>query len=223
MSGLVLLGIGTDVGKTHIACALIRHLRQRGERVDAFKPVISGLTPDSWADSDAGRLLTALGRPVDQVEMDRISPFQFRAPLAPPMAARLEGRRLHLPEIAAACRARLAETPGLLLIETAGGVMSPLDDDHTMLDLVGCLHQPSVLVAANYLGAISHTLTALKALASIGHVPRAVVVSESAPGPMGEAHPPLDQTLADLARLTRLPVIAAPRSGWDAAALAGLL
>ena len=133
------------------------------------------------------------------------------------MAARLEGRRLALADIAAACATRLAETEGLLLIETAGGVMSPLDDDHTMLDLVAALDQPSLLVAGSYLGAISHTLTALKALASIGNTPRAIVVSESA----GE-NPPFDQTCADIARLSGVRVIAAARGDWDAAGLVAL-
>jgi dethiobiotin synthetase len=212
MSGLVLLGIGTDVGKTFVACALITALRTRGAEVDAFKPVISGLSPETWAESDAGRLLAALGRDVDQASLDHISPFQFRAPLSPPMAARLEGRTLALADVVAVCRQRLATTPGLLLIETAGGVMSPLDDDHTMLDLVAALGQPSVLVAASYLGAISHTLTALRALASVGHAPDVIVVSESA----GE-HPSFAQTCADIARLSGVRVLAAPRGGaWDA-------
>jgi dethiobiotin synthetase len=213
MSGLVLLGIGTDVGKTFVACALIRAMRARGLAVDAFKPVISGLSAETWVQSDAGRLLAALGLPVDQAQLDRISPFQFHAPLSPPMAARLEGRSLALAEIVAACEARLAKTDGLLLIETAGGVMSPIDDDHTMLDLVAALGQPSLLVAGSYLGAISHTLTALKALA--GHVPRAIVVSESA----GE-NPPFAQTCADIARFSGVRVIAVPRGDWDAGEVA---
>lgn len=212
MSGLVLLGIGTDVGKTFVACALIRAMRARGETVDAFKPVISGLSAETWPESDAGRLLAALGLPVDQAQLDRIAPFQFRAPLSPPMAARLEGRALVLAEIVATCEVRLAETDGLLLIETAGGVMSPIDDDHTMLDLVAALGQPSLLVAGSYLGAISHTLTALKALASVGHVPQAIVVSESA----GE-NPPFEETCADIARLSGVRVIKAGRGNWDAA------
>jgi dethiobiotin synthetase len=219
MNGLVLLGAGTDVGKTYVACALIRCLRARGVAVEAFKPVISGLSPENWAQSDAGKLLRALGREVDQASLDEISPFQFRAPLSPPMAARLEGRSLALADVVAACVARLAASRGRLLIETAGGVMSPLDDDHTMLDLVAALGLPSVLVTGSYLGAISHTLTALLALRSIGHTPRAIVVSE------GEgAGTPFDQTVADIARLSAMRVFAAPReAAWDAAAVAAVL
>ncbi|HEY1410975.1 MAG TPA: dethiobiotin synthase, partial [Rhodopila sp.] len=177
------------------------------------------LSPENWAESDAGRLLRALGREVDQRSLDEISPFQFRAPLSPPMAARLEGRSLALADVVAACTARLAASQGLLLIETAGGVMSPLDDDHTMLDLVSSLGLPSVLVTASYLGAISHTLTALLALRSIGHTPRAIVVSESP-----AAGTPFDQTVADIARLSGMPVFAAPRAtAWDAAAVAAVM
>ncbi len=66
-----------------------------------------------------------------------------------------------------------------MLIEGAGGVMSPIDDSHTVLDLIAGLGHPAVLVTGSYLGAISHTLTAICALKSRGVPIQGVLVSES--------------------------------------------
>ena len=68
---------------------------------------------------------------------------------------------------------------GLLLIEGAGGVMTPIDDTHTGLDLIARLGCPVILVTGSYLGALSHTLTALAAIRGRGIVAKGIVVSES--------------------------------------------
>ena len=84
MPALFITAVGTDVGKTHIACALIGALRAAGQPVDAFKPVLSGY--EGPEGSDAARLLDALGQSPNLI--DRMSPLRFKAPLAPPSAAR---------------------------------------------------------------------------------------------------------------------------------------
>ena len=99
-------------------------------------------------------------------------------------------------EVRDLCQSRAAAAgQAILLVETAGGVMSPVDDDHTMLDLMAALSGPVVLVGGSYLGAISHTLTALACLRARGLQVAAIAVSESP----GEA--PFDETVAALARL----------------------
>src|SRR5687768_12857873 len=142
MAAVFITATGTDIGKTHVACALIRSLRIRGREVDAFKPVLSGY--NAFAGSDAARLLDALGAPPS--DLDRMSPLRFKASLAPPSAARAEGATLTLGDLADRCRARMADAPGLLLIEGAGGVMSPIAEAATNLDLIGELGVPVVLV-----------------------------------------------------------------------------
>jgi dethiobiotin synthetase len=180
MRALFVAGSHTDVGKTHAACALIRAARARGLAVDALKPVVSGFDPQDWAQSDPGRLLTALDRPLTPRTLEAISPLRFRAALSPPMAARLEGVRLGLAQMAAFCRAGLAaSTADLMLVEGVGGVMSPIAEDATGLDLMIALGLPTVLVGGSYLGAISHTLTAIETLRSRNLPILAVVVSES--------------------------------------------
>ena len=92
MSAIFITATGTDIGKTFVAAGLIRHLRAAGRSVDALKPVVTGFDPLDAAASDTGVLLSALGRPVTPAEIDRISPWRFRAPLSPDMAARRENR-----------------------------------------------------------------------------------------------------------------------------------
>lgn len=215
MPSLFVTATGTDLGKTHVAAALVRELVRRGRPVDVLKPVLSGF--DDPAASDAGRLLEALGRPLS--EMDRISPLRFAAPLAPPSAARAEGRSLLAQDLIALCRDRMGGE-ALLLIEGAGGVMSPLAEDATNLDIIAALKTPVLLVTGSYLGAISHALTAIVALRSRDVAIAAIVVSESE----GEA-PPLDEILNGLARFAPgIPIFIAPRrESFDASALADAL
>jgi dethiobiotin synthetase len=204
---LFVAGAHTDIGKTHVACALIRAARARGIACDAFKPVLSGFDPAHAAASDAGRLLHALGRPV--AEIDTVSPLRFAAPVAPPIAARREGVRLEMSEILARCRAWLAAgSADLRLLEGAGGVLSPIAEDGTALDLPLALALPSILVGGGYLGAVSHTLTALEVLRGRGLPVLALVASEDG----GAEAPEFADTLEMLRGFAGAPVVAARRS-----------
>ena len=215
MTTVFITATGTDIGKTHVACALIRALRAQGRPVDAFKPVLSGY--DVFEGSDAARLLAALGK--TEADLDLMSPLRFAAPLAPPSAARAEGARLDLADLVARCRKRAASTEGLLLIEGAGGVMSPIAENATNLELICELHAPAIVVTGSYLGAVSHTLTALETLWSRGVAICAVAISES------EAAPPLAEITDALATFAPyIPVVIAARArDWDASPLAALL
>jgi dethiobiotin synthetase len=215
LAGFFITGTGTDVGKTYVTAGLIRALQAQGRLVDAFKPVLSGFDPAHPGGSDAAVLLEALGLPVTTATLDHISPWRFAAPLSPPLAARREGLRLDGAEVAAACRTRVAGAhDALLLIEGAGGVMSPLDERRTMLDLAGAAGLPVILVAGSYLGTISHTLSAAAVLRGAGLQITAVVVSES------KTAPPMGETLDALrAFLSGTPVAAVARHG----SLAGVI
>lgn len=207
MPTLFITGAGTDVGKTWVTAALIRALIAEGRPVQAFKPVVSGFDPAAPQGSDPAMLLEALGEPLTPSSLDRMSPLRFYAPLSPPLAARREGAVLTAQTVIDLCRGRMAEAgDDLLLIEGAGGTMSPLDDDQTMLDLAIALGAPTVLVAGSYLGTISHTLTALAALRAAGVIVSAIVISESLDAP------PLSETLEALTRFSRpTPVLAVGR------------
>ena len=206
MTAIFLTATGTDIGKTFLAVGLIRELRERGREVAAVKPVVSGYEDWSVPASDPARLLAALGLPANEDEIQRISPFRFRAPVAPDLAARAEGRHLDYAALIAHSRQEIAARADVLLIEGIGGVMVPLDERHTVLDWMGELHLPVVLVSGSYLGSISHGLTAAAAVRQRGLHIAAVVVSERE-----ESVVPLDYTTAAVKRfIGRSPVLPLP-------------
>jgi dethiobiotin synthetase len=179
MTALFVTATGTDIGKTFVTRGLIRHLRGAGKTVAAIKPVVSGFDPASWQASDPALLLAALGRPVTLEEVETVSPWRFKAPLSPHMAAVREGRTIAFLEVVEFCRRAMAARRGVLLIEGIGGVMVPFDNRHTVLDLMSMLRIPILLVAGSYVGTISHTFTALEVLARRNLDIAAVIVSES--------------------------------------------
>jgi dethiobiotin synthetase len=141
--------------------------------------VVSGFDPDDWQASDPAVLLAALGRPLTLEEVEGVSPWRFKAPLSPHTAAQREGRAIAFQEVVAFCRRAMAARRGVLLVEGIGGVMVPLDDRHSVLDLMSMLRIPIILVAGSYVGTLSHTLTALEVVARRNIDIAAVVVSES--------------------------------------------
>lgn len=211
MPAIFVTGTGTGVGKTFVVAGLIRHLRDLGQKADALKPMASGFDPAAPAGSDPALLLEALGREVTPDELQRISPWRFRAPLSPDMAARAENRIVDFQSVAGFCRAAIARSTGALLIEGIGGVMVPLDGQHTVLDLMVALGVPSILAGGSYLGTFSHILCAQDVILRHGLDLRAVVVSESEGAP-----PPFDATLAALANFVRAPLLGLRRQAGAA-------
>jgi dethiobiotin synthetase len=205
LTAIFITATGTDVGKTFVAASLIRHLRQMGQVVDAIKPVVSGFDADHPEASDSGILLRALGLPVTPQEIERISPWRFRAALSPDLAAQREGRRIDVDAVISFCQDAIEQRQDILLIEGIGGIMVPLYEQRTVLDVMMALQLPLILVAGSYLGTISHTLTALDALFRRDMKLLAIIVSETLSSAV-----PLDDTVATIARFAR-PVIGLPR------------
>ena len=175
MSLLFVAGSGTDIGKTYVTALVARSLHAKGHPIRALKPVISGFDPNETENSDTALLLRAVGDPVNEETIAAISPWRFAAPLAPNMAARLEGRTIDFDAVVSWCKVR----GGPILIEGVGGVMSPITDTKTGLDWIVGLACPVLLVGGSYLGAISHTLTAMAAMRARGLRVAGIVVNES--------------------------------------------
>jgi dethiobiotin synthetase len=214
MSAIFVSATGTDVGKTFVTTGLIRHFLAQGRAVDAIKPVVSGFDPAALPASDPGVLLAALRRPVTIAEVTRISPWRFAAPLSPDMAAQREGRAIDFAAVTDFCRGAMAASRSYLFIEGIGGIMVPLDDSRSVLDLITQLRLPLLLVAGSYVGTISHTLTALQVLARRNLDVAAVVVSESQ-----DSAAALDETVAKIARFSdSIDVVGIPRLAETAAA-----
>jgi dethiobiotin synthetase len=220
MPGLFVTAIGTDVGKTFVACALIAAARRRGMPVRAYKPVVTGLDPGDAAAarlSDPGRLLAALGEPCDPDRIAAIAPWRFRDPVSPDIAAAREGSAIDVEAVIAFVReaARRATPDSLVVVEGIGGALVPLGDAETIGDVIEAAGLPVLLVSATYLGSLSHTLTACESLAARDVDVRALAVSESPGAPVT-----LAEACAVIERYVRAPVIPFPRDDPSAAARA---
>ena len=216
MSALFIAATGTDCGKTFITAGLVRHLRALGLPARALKPVVSGFDEAAPGGSDPAELLAAMGLPLTPQNLATVAPLRFKAPLAATMAARMEGRRLTLGDILDVCEAAMLAPQGPLLIEGAGGVMSPFAEGATCLDAIKALGLPCLLVSGTYLGAISHTLTALAAMRAAGCSPCAIAVNETAGSSVT-----LAQTMAELAAFAPdVVAVAIARNARDFATLA---
>jgi dethiobiotin synthetase len=204
--GLFITGTDTSVGKTYVAAMIARACHARGLRVGVYKPAASGcrVTPQGTASDDALALWEAAARPG---MLDRVCPQAFSAPLAPPLAARSEGRRVD-PLLLRRGVEFWRETSDLVLVEGAGGLLSPLGDDDLVIDLAADLGYPLLIVARNALGTINHTLLTLRAAAA--HAPpmkvAAVLLNDAAPpdNAWWGGHSCLPRRRADLSRESNL-------------------
>lgn len=201
VTAIFIAATGNDVGQTFVTASLIRHLRQIGNQVDAVKPIVCGYDPAKGAASNPGILLSSLGLPLLPEQIDRISPWRFRAPLSPDLAARREGRSIDVDSVLEYCISALAHRREILLIEGVDGVMTPLDEHRIILDVMMALKLPLMLVTGSHRDAISHTLTALGSLVRRDMKVLATIVNETPRSPIA-----LDEAIASIARFTD-PVI----------------
>lgn len=152
----IVLAVGTDIGKTF----LVENLCKKNSNFYAVKPVITGFNGDGNSDSE--RILNALKLKINKKNLDKISPWRFKKPVSPNFLADIPQDK-----IIEFCLKNIEESKKnhkKLLIESAGGVMTPINNNFTFLDLANVLRLPILLVTSNYLGAISHTLCCLESI-----------------------------------------------------------
>jgi dethiobiotin synthetase len=166
MRGLFVTGTDTGVGKTAVAGAIVAALRARGERVAAFKPVVTGIdecAAPGWP-HDHELLAAAAG-----VAPDAVAPHVFGPAVSPHLAADLAGVELNLDESLMAAGAAAAEAGASVLIaEGVGGLLVPLTARDSVRDLAVALGFPLVVAARPGLGTINHTLLTLEAARTAG-------------------------------------------------------
>ena len=162
---------GTNIGKTFILENLCRKFAANNQKFFALKPIISGFDENGWnsnnANSDSAKILKALSKPLNQKNLDLISPWRFKAPLSPNIAAELENKEINFDEVVSFCQKHIksaVKNNHYLLIEGAGGIMTPINNSKTFCDLISELKIPAILVIGNYLGTISHSLSAITTL-----------------------------------------------------------
>ncbi|MDA8382545.1 MAG: dethiobiotin synthase [Betaproteobacteria bacterium] len=166
--GVFVTGTDTGVGKTYVACALLRAFAARGRSVVGMKPVVTGASRDGpgaiarWDDVDALAAASSVQAPVSLV-----SPYAFEPPLAPHIAAARAGTSIELARLAAAF-CTLSAMAELTVVEGIGGFRVPLNAEEDTADLASLLGLPVILVVGLRLGCLSHALLTAEAVTAQG-------------------------------------------------------
>lgn len=163
---LFVTGTDTGVGKTVIAAALLRGLRERGQRVAGMKPVASGCrrSPDGIVSDDA---LALIAEASESAPYRIVNPYGFIPPIAPHVAAVEAGTRIDLRELERAYRI-LAGLADVVVIEGAGGWLTPIDAKHALADFARKVKADVVLVVGLRLGCLNHALLSAQAIEHSG-------------------------------------------------------
>lgn len=206
--GLFVTATDTGVGKTVVTCAVAWTLRQAGKKVGVSKPFGSGCRPASQQGGLLHPDAVALARWAGCNHPPQlINPIRYAAPLAPAVAAEQERRPPDYAALAQSLEAIVAASD-VLLIEGIGGLLVPLDSQHTVLDLATWLGYPVLVVARAALGTLNHTAMTVTLLRQRGCRIAGLVVnagpapSQAQPDPSSETNPTW------LQRMNRVPLLA---------------
>jgi dethiobiotin synthetase len=164
--GVFVTGTDTGVGKTLVACALIRAIAASGRRVVGMKPIAAGArrSPEGPLNEDVELLLAAGNLAAPRA---RVNPYCFLPPVAPHLAARAAGIEIALDTIVAAYQ-ELAAVADFVVVEGAGGFRVPLNAREDTAHLVARLGLPVVLVVGIRLGCLNHALLTAEAIRARG-------------------------------------------------------
>jgi dethiobiotin synthetase len=175
---IFITGTDTDIGKTHVAVALLRGLVSAGFRAAGMKPVAAGFAKGEEVNPDVAALRAAAN--VDAPIGD-VNPYLFADPVAPHLAAEATGVAIRLPVIVGAFERLRARVDGLV-VEGAGGALVPLDNAHDMLDIAAALKLPVLLVVGMRLGCLNHALLTALAVQRRGLALAGWIANELPPG-----------------------------------------
>ena len=202
--GFFVTGTDTGVGKTVVSAALVRLLKSAGLSVFAMKPVESGCRRDgdTLVPGDGTFLRTMAGMDED---ISMVTPYALEAPLAPMVAAGIEGVRIE-PERIKRTFKGLSEKYDAAVVEGVGGLLVPIRRDYFVLDLIGDLGLPVIVVARAGLGTINHTLLTVRCALGAGAKVAGVVINRC--GAAGEDMDPSWRTNPQAIReLAGVPLI----------------
>jgi dethiobiotin synthetase len=158
VKAVFITGTDTDAGKTVFCGQLLAFLRKRG--IDAIS---QKWAQTGWGESDDAAFHASVAK-CDQTEpLDLTVPVRFQYPASPHLAARLENRTVDMALIKNSFN-ELSQRHDLVLCEGSGGALAPLTDDTLMTDFAAQLGIPAVIVSANKLGCINHTLMTVESL-----------------------------------------------------------
>jgi dethiobiotin synthetase len=170
LRGVFVTGTDTGVGKSVVAAAICAALAARGERVAAFKQVVSGLDEEPGDFGHDHELLASVANAGQAAE--DVAPWRFGPPLSPHLAAELAEERIEPAQLVAAARAH-----DLLVCEGVGGLLVPITPGYLVRDLAIDLELPVVVAARTGLGTINHTLLTVEAARTAGLKAAGVVMT----------------------------------------------
>jgi dethiobiotin synthetase len=211
--GVFITGTDTGVGKTVIACALVRGLRELELTVAVMKPVASGaqLTPEGLRNDDALALIAAADYTGAYAD---VNPYCFEPPISPHIAADEADTRVDIGTIVQKSAA-IGRTADFMVIEGAGGWLAPVNASDTMAELAQALAVPVLLVVGVKLGCLNHAQLTAAAIAA-QDLPFAGWVASIVEPQMAR----VDENLATLEeRLGRAPLAVVPYAPDRCAAL----
>jgi len=198
-SGLFITGTDTGVGKTVVACAVTRALRQAHVAAVACKPVETGVEGREGEDT------ACLRKAADgELTADEACALHLPTPAAPLRAAREAGREVHVEALSGRV-ADLRRRHPFVVVEGIGGLGVPLTPEATLLDWLATLHLPALVITTPRLGTLNHTWLTLRALRA-AHVAVVGLVVNRAAEP--EADPAVAYAVDDLVELCNVPLVA---------------
>lgn len=155
-------GTDTGIGKTYVACQMIRDYVAQGYRVVGMKPVAAGceLVDGEWVNEDVALLTEASNV---KAPSHLVNPYCFRPPIAPHIAAEQVGVDIQIEVIQSAFE-ELKQMADIVIVEGAGGLLVPLNAHHTIADLIACLDIPILFVVGMRLGCINHALLTMEVM-----------------------------------------------------------
>ncbi len=209
MRGVFVTGTDTGAGKTVVAAAICAALAERGEKVAAFKPVVTGLDeePGDWPPDHE-----LLGAATGQAPAD-VAPYTFGPAVSPHWAADLAGRPIEPERLLAVARA----AQGFVVCEGVGGLLVPLTTGYSVRDLAVDLGLPVVVTARTGLGTINHTLLTVEAARAVGLQVTGIVMT-----PWPEQPEQIEVSNREtVERLTGVPVSGLPAAAPGSLAAAG--
>ena len=209
--GIFITGTDTEVGKTFVAGGLARTWLKMGKRVGVMKPIESGCARSDGVLQPLDALfLKKMSSSTD--ELDLIVPYRLEHPLAPSIAAELEGIEIDLKNIESIYQ-QLERTYDVILVEGGGGLLSPLYKTFTNVDLIKLLGIPVIVVARNALGTINHTLLTVECARSNALSILGVIINNLSPegDPSTNDNPQVIKELSGQPLLGTIPFLPAPQ------------
>lgn len=210
--GLMIVGTDTGVGKTYISAAIARQLTSEGTRTGAYKPACSGSLTAEQTGAPYWEDVALLSQAIDDTfPTQRICPQTFHAPLAPPVAAEKEGKRVN-EDLLRQGVLWWQDQVDFLIVEGVGGILCPLSENTLVVDFAAALNYPILIVARAGLGTINHSLLTIEVLQKRGLTIAGLILNDVDPELSDESRA---SNAAQIQQWTTVPVLSFVPFDWQ--------